>query len=58
MDHLASEIGAGYISVIKILCNNQGCLTRLDDTLDSITQYDIVHLTSRGSLFVVSQFPK
>ena len=58
MDQFTNDVGVKYISVTRNLCNYEGCLTRLGDTLDSLVQYDTTHLTSKGSSFVVSRFPK
>ena len=47
-----------YISVLKIMCTEEGCITRLGDTGDMLTSWDVCHLTSIGSKYVVSQFPQ
>jgi hypothetical protein len=48
-----------YISIINILCNMEGCLTRVPFTFnteyDDIIQFDQHHLTSSGSNFVVEK---
>lgn len=55
---LASRLGVNYISPLRILCNDDGCVTRLGDTVDSLTAWDYAHLTENGSRFLVSQFPR
>ena len=47
-----------YISAYKILCNSDGCLTRTGNTSDTLTSFDVAHLTFAGSQFVVSAFPR
>ncbi len=43
-------------SPYDILCNSGGCLTMVDDTADTITAWDYGHLTTAGSIYVVSSF--
>lgn len=58
MQNLAAPLGVNYISALRILCNENGCLTRVGENWDSLTQYDNTHLTSAGSEFLVSHFPR
>lgn len=58
MSEFAKKLKVNYISPIKILCNEQGCITRLGEAGDTLTAYDHIHLTDKGSLFLVSKFPK
>jgi len=51
------QLKVNYISPIKILCNEGGCMTILGETGDTLTAYDHVHLTTKGSQFLVSKFP-
>ena len=46
-------LGAEYISVWEAMCNAEGCLTRIGDAADDITASDQVHLTEKGSAFLV-----
>ncbi len=46
-------LGAEYISVWDTLCNAEGCLTRIGDTAKDISASDQVHLTEKGSVFLV-----
>ena len=54
---LARRLGVNYVSLYGILCNPDGCLTRLGDTGDSLIQWDESHLTKMGFEFVASKFP-
>jgi peptidoglycan/LPS O-acetylase OafA/YrhL len=49
------KLGVTYISAIKILCNDQGCLIRTGDSGNTITAFDVVHLTTSGSIYLVSK---
>ncbi len=46
-------LGAEFISVWDTMCNADGCLTRIGDTAGDITASDQVHLTEKGSVFLV-----
>jgi len=46
-------LGATFISVSDILCNAQGCLTRIGDGAADLTASDQVHLTEKGSIYLV-----
>jgi len=45
--------GAEFISGADVLCNADGCLTRLGDAASDITVSDQVHLTEKASVFLV-----
>ena len=45
--------GAEFISASDALCNADGCLTRIGDTARDISASDQVHLTEKGSVFLV-----
>jgi peptidoglycan/LPS O-acetylase OafA/YrhL len=45
--------GAEFISVWDVMCNADGCLTRIGDTAGDISATDQVHLTEKGSVFLV-----
>lgn len=48
--------GARYISVIDMLCDHQGCLTRVGkDPMKDISSWDYGHLTLPASLFVAQR---
>jgi hypothetical protein len=36
-----------------VLCNAEGCLTRIGDTSADIVASDQVHLTEKGSIFLI-----
>ena len=46
-------LGAEYISLWNVMCNADGCLTRIGDTSEDITASDQVHLTEKASVFLV-----
>jgi peptidoglycan/LPS O-acetylase OafA/YrhL len=45
--------GAEFISVWDAMCNADGCLARIGDTAQDISASDQVHLTEKGSVFLV-----
>jgi peptidoglycan/LPS O-acetylase OafA/YrhL len=48
-----SPAGAEFVSAWDALCNGQGCLTRIGDSAGDITASDGVHLTEKGSTYLV-----
>jgi peptidoglycan/LPS O-acetylase OafA/YrhL len=46
-------LGAEFISVWDVMCNADGCLTRIGDRASDILVTDQVHLTEKGSVFLV-----
>jgi peptidoglycan/LPS O-acetylase OafA/YrhL len=46
-------LGSEYISVWDALCNADGCLTRIGDSAGDISASDQVHLTEKGSEFLL-----
>lgn len=46
-------LGAEYVSVWDALCNADGCLTRIGDSAKDISASDQVHLTEKGSEFLI-----
>ena len=46
-------LGAEYISVWDAMCNADGCLTRIGDSVRDISASDQVHLTEKGSEFLI-----
>ncbi|WP_447795503.1 acyltransferase family protein [Pseudomonas farris] len=58
MDKFATKAGVNYVSVKKIMCDDDGCITRFGDTSESLSSWDTDHLTKQASEFVVSKFPK
>lgn len=53
MRSFVTGLGAEYISMWDVLCNADGCLTRLGENLDDLVIYDQSHLTENGSRFFV-----
>jgi peptidoglycan/LPS O-acetylase OafA/YrhL len=46
-------LGAEFISVWDTMCNADGCLTRTGNAASDITASDQVHLTEKGSVYLV-----
>jgi peptidoglycan/LPS O-acetylase OafA/YrhL len=46
-------LGAEFISVWDLMCSADGCLTRVGDQASDITASDQVHLTEKGSVFLI-----
>jgi hypothetical protein len=45
--------GAEIISAWDVLCNAEGCLTRIGDSAGDISASDQIHLTEKGSAYLV-----
>lgn len=58
LNRKASRLHINYISPKDILCDANGCLTRLGETGETLTAWDHGHLTNAGSEYLVSKFPK
>ncbi|MGF1755732.1 acyltransferase, partial [Vibrio makurazakiensis] len=56
MSQFAKEHNINYLSPTQILCNSDGCLTRVGKENMSITAFDSSHLTEDGAKYVASQF--
>jgi hypothetical protein len=50
---IAVDAGAEFISARDLLCNAGGCLTRLGEAATDIVVYDQVHLTEKGSEYLI-----
>jgi hypothetical protein len=48
-----SREGGEFISALDVMCDDQGCLTRLGDEARDITASDQIHLTEKASVFLV-----
>ncbi|MFH0302826.1 acyltransferase family protein [Bradyrhizobium sp. 31Argb] len=48
-----SPAGAEFVSAWDVLCNGEGCLTRIGDSAGDITASDGIHLTEKGSTYLV-----
>jgi peptidoglycan/LPS O-acetylase OafA/YrhL len=53
----AKRHGIRYISLLDILCNADGCLTKLGDAPEALVGHDQGHLSLLGAEYVVKQFP-
>jgi len=58
MKLLAQKLGVHYLSIVDILCNPEGCVTRFGDTADKLSSFDGGHLTTYTSEYVVERFNK
>jgi peptidoglycan/LPS O-acetylase OafA/YrhL len=45
--------GAEFISVWNVMCNADGCLTRIGNAASDLSATDQVHLTEKGSIFLI-----
>jgi peptidoglycan/LPS O-acetylase OafA/YrhL len=46
--------GAEFVSAREVLCSEDGCLARLGDRASDISASDGVHLTEKGSVFLIA----
>ena len=46
-------LGADFISTRDALCSAEGCLTRVGRSASDIIASDQVHLTEKGSVFLI-----
>jgi peptidoglycan/LPS O-acetylase OafA/YrhL len=56
LSELAISHQVNYFSPAKILCNDSGCITKLEDSVNTIVAWDYGHLTIMGSDYLVSNF--
>jgi peptidoglycan/LPS O-acetylase OafA/YrhL len=47
--------GVEYISAWRVLCDGNGCLTRVGPTAEEVLTTDIVHLSNAGSKYLVEK---
>jgi peptidoglycan/LPS O-acetylase OafA/YrhL len=52
----AASLSIDYISPRQLLCDEQGCLTRYGESLDTLMTWDYGHLTNGASQYLVSKF--
>ncbi len=57
LEDIVSSEPAEYISLIKLLCNKGGCLTRINDNPEGLMTADYGHLTMAGAEFVARLLP-
>ena len=54
MQAFSNAAGVEYISAWHLLCNSEGCMTRLGPTADEVVATDIIHLSDAGANFLVA----
>ena len=52
---IAANLGATFISLRDIFCNEQGCLVRSGNTSSDIIQPDTIHFSVAGSWYLISR---
>ena len=57
LKQLATEKGISYISLLNILCNENGCMTKVGNEPEDLIGYDDGHLSRKGGAFVAQHFP-
>ncbi len=55
MKVFVEQRGAHYLSPYSILCNADGCMTRIGDRPESMLQWDASHLTLAGTDYLVTR---
>ncbi len=59
MKNFAQHLGVSYLSTKSVLCNNDGCLTKVgDEKSTQLITLDNGHLTKAGSIYVISKLKK
>jgi peptidoglycan/LPS O-acetylase OafA/YrhL len=53
MEGFSKAAGVEFISAWHLLCNQEGCLTRVGTTANDVVTTDIVHLSDAGSSFLI-----
>jgi peptidoglycan/LPS O-acetylase OafA/YrhL len=57
LEVLVSSESAEYVSLIKMLCGEEGCMTRADDSPEGLMTADYGHLTAIGAEYVARRLP-
>jgi hypothetical protein len=52
---VAANLGAAFISIQDIFCNEGGCLVRSGDSARDILQVDLTHFSAAGSWYLISR---
>ena len=55
MQIFAQQWQVKYVSLLSMLCNHQGCLSRLGNKSDQLLYFDDSHFTQAGSQYVAAQ---
>jgi peptidoglycan/LPS O-acetylase OafA/YrhL len=53
MEAFSKTAGVEYISAWHILCNAEGCMTRVGPTANDVVTFDTLHLSAAGSRFLI-----
>jgi hypothetical protein len=56
MRDLAQKSDVRYLSIVDVMCDAVGCITRFGDTADKLSSFDGGHLTTYTSKYVVERF--
>lgn len=55
---IAMKNKISYLSIVDVLCNTSGCITRFGEDSSELASFDGGHFTSAASIYVVSRFYK
>ena len=58
MEAFSKNEGIEYMSARKVLCDSTGCLTKLGAAPSDVLVTDIIHLSQRGSEFLIDAIGK
>jgi hypothetical protein len=50
IERVARSSGARYISLLKLFCNDHGCLTKVPHSASDLLTWDYGHLTTKGAI--------
>ncbi|MDI1264412.1 MAG: acyltransferase family protein [bacterium] len=52
IERVARSSGARYMSLLKLLCSEAGCLTKIPDSTSDLLTWDYGHLTTKAAVLV------
>jgi len=52
LQQLAQTLNISYVSPLKVMCNTEGCLTRIGKESKELTAFDYGHLTLAGATYL------
>jgi peptidoglycan/LPS O-acetylase OafA/YrhL len=58
IEAFSREAGVEFISAWRVLCNEDGCLTRVGPAAKDVVTTDIIHLSDAGSAFLIAAIAK
>lgn len=58
IERIARENGTRYISLIRLFCNNEGCLTKIPGSTSDLVTWDYGHLTTNGAILAAHAIQK